>query len=141
MNAVESSVRNESERSKWTAMKRGFMGRCPECGQGRIFSGYLKVAEACDVCGQEFHHHRADDAPPYFTILIVGHLIGAMMLYVEERNDELPLWLHAAVWPALTIALCLLLLPRVKGSLIGLQWALRMHGFGSDSESRVQAAT
>lgn len=115
-------------------MKRGFLGQCPNCGEGRMFGSYLKVNATCPSCGEALHHHRADDAPPYFTILIVGHVIGALMLAVEERNDTLPLWLHAAVWPALTLALCLLLLPRVKGALIGLQWALRMHGFGSDKD-------
>jgi uncharacterized protein (DUF983 family) len=116
-------------RDKWLAVKRGFNERCPACGEGNIFYAYLKVADACPKCGEELHHHRADDAPPYFTILVVGHLIGAGMLWVEESNDAIPLWIHALIWPALTLALCLLLLPRFKGALIGYQWALRMHGF------------
>jgi uncharacterized protein (DUF983 family) len=113
-------------------MKRGFMGRCPNCDQGRIFGGYLKVNESCATCGEQLHHHRADDAPPYFTILIVGHVIGGLMLAVEEHNDTLPIWLHAIVWPILTLVMSLLLLPRIKGALIGLQWALRMHGFADE---------
>jgi uncharacterized protein (DUF983 family) len=123
------------ERNRWTAMKRGFLGRCPKCDQGRMFGGYLKVNPTCPACGEELHHHRADDAPPYFTILIVGHVIGAMMLAVEEQNDTLPLWLHGLVWPILTVAMCLLLLPRIKGALIGLQWALRMHGFAAEPQA------
>jgi uncharacterized protein (DUF983 family) len=122
------------ERNRWTAIKRGFLGRCPNCDQGRIFGGYLKVNPTCPSCGEQLHHHRADDAPPYFTILIVGHVIGAMMLAVEEHDDTLPIWIHVTVWPLLTLALCLLLLPRVKGALIGLQWALRMHGFGETQQ-------
>ena len=116
-------------RDKWQALRRGFMGRCPNCGEGRMFSSYLKVNDNCPKCGEAFHHHRADDAPPYFTILVVGHIIGAGMLWVEEVNDALPLWIHMAIWPALTVILCLTLLPRFKGALIGLQWALGMHGF------------
>ena len=94
-----------------------------------MFASYLKVNDCCPACGEELHHHRADDAPPYFTIFIVAHIIGAMMLWVEQHNDALDLWIHMAVWPALTMAMLLWLLPRVKGALVGYQWALRMHGF------------
>jgi uncharacterized protein (DUF983 family) len=125
-----------STRDRWQAIRRGFMGRCPNCDEGKIFRAYLKVNDSCPKCGEEFFHHRADDAPPYFTILIVGHVIGALMLYVEEVNDNLPIWIHMAIWPALTVALCLTLLPRVKGALIGYQWALGMHGFLESAVSR-----
>ena len=84
------------------------------------------------------HHQRADDAPPYFTILVVGHVIGAMMLYVEEVDADLPIWIHAIVWPLLTLAMSLVLLPRFKGALIGLQWANRMHGFATALPARVR---
>jgi uncharacterized protein (DUF983 family) len=94
-----------------------------------LFAGYLKVVPACSQCGEVLHHHRADDAPPYITIFVVGHIIGTLMLLTEEINDALPLWIHAVVWPLLTIALTLFLLPRFKGALIAYQWALRMHGF------------
>jgi uncharacterized protein (DUF983 family) len=118
-------------RDKWRALWRGLLGRCPKCGEGRMFHAYLKVNDACPACGEELHHHRADDAPPYFTILIVGHIVGGGMLYVEETNDALPMWIHMAIWPAMTVVLCLALLPRIKGALVGLQWALEMHGFGA----------
>lgn len=124
-----SATTNNTTREKWLAMRRGLLGRCPHCGEGRIFGGYLKVNDSCPACGEALHHHRADDAPPYFTILIVGHIAGALMLLVEEYNENLEIWIHAIIWPTLVIALSLLLLPRIKGALIGLQWALRMHGF------------
>jgi uncharacterized protein (DUF983 family) len=54
------------------ALGRGFRMKCPNCGIGSLFTSYLKVAPACSHCGEELHHHRADDAPPYFTILVVG---------------------------------------------------------------------
>jgi uncharacterized protein (DUF983 family) len=126
---TQSSI--DSPRDTWQAMKRGFMGKCPHCGEGKIFHAYLKVSDACPACGEELHHQRADDAPPYMTIFVVGHIIGAGMLIVEEHNDALPIWIHATVWPILTLILCLSLLPRIKGGLIGLQWALKMHGFGA----------
>ena len=123
----------DSPRDKWQAVKRGFMGKCPHCGEGKMFRAFLKVAEACPSCGEELHHQRADDAPPYMTIFVVGHIIGAGMLWVEHQNDALPIWIHATVWPILTVLLSFYFLPRIKGGLIGLQWALRMHGFGAQA--------
>jgi uncharacterized protein (DUF983 family) len=119
----------EAQRPRWQPLKRGFAGRCPACGQGRIFRKYLKVAEGCASCGEELHHHRADDAPPYFTILIVGHVVGTLLLLGEERWPAAPMWMPIVAGLVLAIVLSLALLPRVKGALIGWQWALRMHGF------------
>lgn len=110
------------------SMRRGALGRCPHCGQGRLFRAYLKVADACDACGTEFHHHRADDLPAYVVIVIVGHIVVGGLLSVETYS-EWPVWIHAVLWPALTIVLTLGMLPPVKGAIVGLQWALRMHGF------------
>ncbi len=117
------------KRDIWQSLRRGFAGRCPACGEGRIFGRYLKVNAACPQCGEELHHHRADDAPPYATIFIVGHIIGSLMLLVETLWPDAPIWLHALVWPTLVLMLSLWFLPRVKGALIAYQWALRMHGF------------
>ena len=125
----------DSPRDKWQAVKRGYMGKCPHCGEGKMFRAYLKVAEACPSCGEELHHQRADDAPPYMTIFVVGHIIGAGMLWVEHQNDALPIWIHATIWPILTIVLSFYFLPRITGGLIGLQWALRMHGFGAQASN------
>ncbi len=107
---------------------RGAGGKCPSCGEGKIFGQYLKVAEQCDVCGEELHHHRADDAPPYFTIFIVGHIMIPLALIVE-RIWRPEMYLHMIMWLPMAVALTLLLLPVVKGAVVGLQWALRMHGF------------
>jgi uncharacterized protein (DUF983 family) len=110
-------------------MKTGFRMRCPACGEGQMFHRFLKVSDCCPHCGEELHHHRADDAPPYFTILVVAHVIGALMLFVEEHNDALDLRIHMVVWPVLTLLMVFWLLPRFKGALVAYQWALRMHGF------------
>jgi uncharacterized protein (DUF983 family) len=119
----------QPQRDWWRAILSGLRMRCPSCGEGRLFGRYLKVNDACPTCGEALHHHRADDAPPYFTILIVGHVIVGAILPVE-RAFAPPLWLHSALWLPLALALCLWLLPRIKGAIVGLQWAFRMHGFG-----------
>ena len=119
----------EPPRSSWLqAVGRGFAGACPHCARGRVFRGFLKVAQTCDECGLELHHHRADDLPPYLVIFVVGHVVGYGILVSELRFD-VPLWLHLAVWPALTLVLSLALLQPVKGAVVGLQYALGMHGF------------
>jgi uncharacterized protein (DUF983 family) len=110
------------------AMLRGFAGRCPNCGLGRLFGRYLKVQDSCPSCGEALHHNRTDDAPPYFTILIVGHFIIGGVLALEKALGP-PTWVHLAIWLPLTLIASLWLLPRVKGALVGLQWALYMHGF------------
>lgn len=115
------------------AMLSGAQNRCMSCGQGRIFDGFLSVCHACEACGEEFHHHRADDAPPYFTITIVGHIIIPAMLIVEVMWRP-ALWIHMSLWVPLTLILSIGLMRPIKGALIGLQWALYMHGFDPDAE-------
>jgi uncharacterized protein (DUF983 family) len=121
------------ERSVVQAMLRGARGYCPACGEGRLFRRYLKVADQCPGCQEALHHHRADDAPPYFTIVIAGHLLVPLLIAFEVALRP-PLWVHAAIWVPLTIAVCLALLPVVKGAIVGLQWALYMHGFDPNAE-------
>ena len=120
-------------RPLWTALRRGLFGRCPSCGNGAIFRRYLKVVDNCERCGEELSHHRADDAPPYFTILVVGHFITGMVLTVE-MNWHPPIWLQFLLWAPLTIAAALVILPLVKGAIVAQQWALYMHGFDPDHE-------
>jgi uncharacterized protein (DUF983 family) len=115
-------------RDAWAAVMRGLRGRCPKCGEGRLFRAFLKVADECPVCHEPFHHHRADDAPAYFVILIVGHLVVPLALAVEIEYT-LPYWLHALLWVPLTLGLALALLQPIKGAIVALQWAYRMHGF------------
>tara|TARA_R110002167_G_scaffold176884_1_gene376569 strand:+ start:143 stop:574 length:432 start_codon:yes stop_codon:yes gene_type:complete len=124
------------ERRVLPAILRGAQYLCPSCGERNLFRAFLKIADTCGNCGAELHHHRADDAPPYFTIMIVGHIIvpGALML---ERWQQPETWVHWLIWIPLTLALIFMLLPRVKGALVGLQWALRMHGFGEPEDERL----
>ncbi|MDP3601426.1 MAG: DUF983 domain-containing protein [Bosea sp. (in: a-proteobacteria)] len=111
------------------AIGNGLRGRCPHCGQGRLFMGFLKPVDVCEACGEALHHQRADDLPPYVVITIVGHVVVGGLLLAEKYADW-SMGLHMAIWPALTVLLSLLLMQPVKGGVIGLQWALRMHGFG-----------
>ena len=116
------------QRDVGLSMMRGLLCRCPNCGRGRLFRAYLKVADRCEACGEELHHHQADDAPPYFTMVIVGHIVIASVLAVEVAFHP-AVWVHLALWLPLTVLLSLILLPMVKGAIVGLQWANRMHGF------------
>ncbi len=116
------------ERETMPALLRGWRGKCPSCGSGPMLKGYLKVRDHCPVCREELHHHRADDGPAYLTILIVGHLMAPLLLFVFEMWRPEPLVL-IAIFSIGTVGLSLYLLPRLKGALIGFQWARQMHGF------------
>lgn len=97
-----------------------------------MFKGYLTVRDACPVCSQELHHHRADDGPAYVTILIGGHLLAPMILIAFEMFRPDPIVL-SLIFILLFVALALFLLPRIKGAFVGLQWAKRMHGFANET--------
>jgi len=121
-------------RPLWNAMWNGCRGKCPHCGEGKLFSSFLKIAPACNRCGEEFHHHRADDLPAYLVVVIVGHvIIGAFM--GVEATSTLSTWEHLAIWVPLTVAMAVGLLRPVKGAVVGLQWALYMHGFGGEDDA------
>jgi uncharacterized protein (DUF983 family) len=99
-----------------------------------MFASYVGVKPTCPTCGTELRHHRADDAPPYVTIMIVGHIIGPLVVLLEKLASP-SLSLQFALWLPLTLLSTLWLLPRVKGAIIGLQWANRMHGFADGTRS------
>jgi len=102
---------------------RGFSLHCPNCGKGPLLHRYLKVTSPCPACGHDNAQYPSDDAPPYFTLLIMGHLIIAPML-LFPFIWQAPLWLVlSTTLPAVAIV-TLLLLPRVKGAVIGAQWAI-----------------
>ena len=113
----------------WPALRRGWARRCPSCGSGPLLRGYLKVRESCPVCGEDMHHQRADDGPAYLTILIVGHLLAPVLMFVFVRYRPEPLTMMT-VFSIGTVALSLYLLPRLKGVMVAMQWAKRIHGFG-----------
>ncbi len=116
------------ERPARLSMIRGWRRKCPNCGSGPMFKGYLKVHAACPVCREDLSHHRADDGPAYLTILIVGHIVAPLLLIAFEifRPDPLILFTIFAVG---STGLSLYLLPRIKGAIVGYQWARHMYGF------------
>ncbi len=118
------------------AALRGIMGRCPNCGQGRMFGRFLKVADHCPACGEELFHHRADDFPAYLVIVLVGHIVVPMMLLVETEYAP-PLWFEAAFWPALTLGLALAFIQPIKGAIVAIQWYGKMHGFAQSQPEAV----
>lgn len=117
------------EREMKPAMWRGFRRRCPNCGEAHLFDGYLKVVDTCPTCHETLSHHRADDGPAYLTILVVGHLLAPLIhiTYTQFRPDPLVM---ATGLTIVCVALSLYLLPRLKGLVVGIQWAKRLHGFG-----------
>ncbi len=100
------------------AFTRGLKGRCPHCGEGRLYWRYLKVEPRCEKCGHDLARYPADDGPAYFTILIVGHLLVAPLLFFPIIWKAPALYMVPGTLIPLTIA-TLALLPRVKGAFIG----------------------
>jgi uncharacterized protein (DUF983 family) len=113
-----------------TAVLHGWRKKCPSCGFGKIFNGYIKVIPKCNVCGLELFHHRADDGPAYLTILLVGHILAPLLLLTYEYFNPDPL-LVAVSFSIVFLSFALYLLPRLKGVVIGIQWSKRMHGFNN----------
>ena len=125
----------KEKRDVWQALKRGFRGRCPRCGQGKLFRAFLKVDDHCSVCQLDFTPHRADDLPAYLVIVIVGHIVVPTILWVETDYSP-PVPLQLAIYLPFTLIASLLLLQPVKGAVVGVQWALRMHGFDEQNPEK-----
>lgn len=117
------------DRPLWRSMLRGWRRRCPNCGAGPMMDGYLKVRDDCPVCEEELYHQRADDGPAYLTIFLVGHLTipAVAVVYLKTSPDPIVM---AIIFSIAVVALSLYFLPRLKGVLIGIQWAKRVGGFG-----------
>jgi uncharacterized protein (DUF983 family) len=115
------------------SMMRGLRCRCPNCGTGKLFASFSKSIDACANCSEELHHHRADDFPAYLVIFIVGHVVVAGYL-AAEMMVQWNSWQHMALWMPVTLLMSLALLQPLKGAVIGLQWALHMHGFGGETD-------
>ena len=117
------------------SMARGFVSRCPACGQGRLFSSWLRPVERCPACDEDYREQRADDLPPYLVIFVVGHVVVAGYLATERLLPTLGAWAQLVLWVPVTLVLCLVLLRPLKGATIGLQWALGMLDRGEDGSS------
>jgi uncharacterized protein (DUF983 family) len=124
------SRRDDEGPALLTALARGFVNRCPACGKGHVFRGYLTVAASCSQCGAPLGRLSADDAPPYFTIFATGHIIVPLMFLVERAHP--PIWVNAAIFLPLTVVVAVGLLRPIKGATVGLM--LRLGMFKPDGE-------
>lgn len=102
----------------------GALGRCPRCGEGRLFASYLKYADQCSACGADFRIADAGDGPAVFVIFAVGAIV-VPFLFILQFGLDLPGWLSITLTAIATVALCLALLPPFKGALFALQWKHR----------------
>ncbi len=116
-----------------TVLRHGWNRRCPCCGTGAALSGYLRIRDNCSACGEALHHHRADDAPAYLTMLATGMIVVPAIWFVEAQFRP-ALSMHFLVWITLGTAISLILLPRFKAMVLALQWILGMHGFETQRE-------
>jgi uncharacterized protein (DUF983 family) len=105
------------------ALLRGLRCTCPACGQTRLFQGYLRVVDSCSNCQAPLGRIRADDAPPYFTIFIVAHIVVGGMVMLNRAYD-LPDLTQALIWLPVSTVLVLGLLRPIKGATVGLMLRL-----------------
>jgi len=125
--AVEVQALRET-RSVWKAVGNGIACRCPNCGKGKLYRAYLKLSDTCPNCGEKLSSARADDFPPYIAIFIVGHVLVGWMLHAEMSGPVDPMMYVWTMIPA-AVLLPLIMLPSIKGAVVGLQWANFMYGF------------
>jgi len=110
------------------AMLRGARGRCPRCGNAKLFYRFLKPVEICPGCGQDWTHQQADDFPAYVSILLTGHIVAPIIIaLIQETALSLPAL--AAIIVPLMLTLMIGFLQPAKGAIIALQWWFGMHGF------------
>ncbi|WP_224815542.1 DUF983 domain-containing protein [Hasllibacter sp. MH4015] len=117
-----------AERPAWPAIAKGLRHRCPNCGEGALYEGYLKLRKGCPACGEDLSHARADDGPAYLSILLTAKVMGTLQLLTYELYQPEP-WVLALTFSIGVTVMALALLPRFKGLIVGVQWAKRMHGF------------
>lgn len=106
-----------------TGVARGLRRRCPNCGRGALFSGYIAVAETCQVCGNDNEQYPSDDFAPYLTIFLVGHLLVPILLVIVRSWPDLSLTLELCVSLPIFLIVSVIVLPYAKGAVIGLAWA------------------
>jgi uncharacterized protein (DUF983 family) len=114
------------------AWRRGFSGKCPNCGKAPLFKSYLKLVDHCDYCGEQLGHIRADDLPAYFTIFLVGHVVVALMLTAVQMG--VPNLIGISVSLTLTVVLTLWWLPLIKGVVAAHLWRLKLPKGSAEAE-------
>ena len=110
------------------ALLRGITGKCPRCGETKLFGKFLKPVAICSRCQQDWSLHRADDMPPYVSILITGHVLAPLIIYFGAVSD-ISMWQALAICLLFAVIMMISLLQPAKGGTIALQWWHGMHGF------------
>jgi len=114
-------VVNSTQPTLGTAFARGLAGRCPRCGEGKLFAGFLRVKPACETCGLDYSFVDSGDGPAVFVIFIAGFIVAGSALITEVLYQP-PLWVHALLWGPLAVVVCLGPLRPLKGLMIALQY-------------------
>jgi uncharacterized protein (DUF983 family) len=99
----------------------GLRGRCPRCGEGPLFSGFLTLSPRCDRCGLDLAFADTGDGPAFFVMSIVGIVVVGLALWVEFTFEP-PIWLHLVLWFGLTGLLSLAMVRPLKGLMVALQY-------------------
>lgn len=118
------------------SLSRGLRCRCPACGEGRSFRAFLKVSDSCPACGEELHHHNADDLPAYVVVSLVGHFMLSAALWMEVGYSP-EYWVFAATLLPIVTIMTLGLIQPVKGAIVALQWHMGLDGFSSAKTRRL----
>ena len=113
--------KDSAHRAPMDPVKVGLAGRCPGCGEGRLFKGFLAIDEGCGTCGLDYSFADAGDGPAVFAILLIGFVVVALALWTEVTLNP-PLWVHFLLWIPLTLALGMTALRLIKGLLIAVQY-------------------
>ena len=110
-----------ADNSNHLPIRAGLSCRCPRCGQGRLFQGFLNLRPRCEACGLDFAFADSGDGPAVFVILLAGLIVVGCALIVEFKYQP-PLWVHALLWVPLILAVTILPLRPMKGLMIALQY-------------------
>lgn len=115
--------------------RSAFLGKCPRCGEGKLYAGFLRLADRCETCGFDYGFADSGDGPAVFVIMIVGFLATGGVLYTEFTYEP-PLWLLIAIWGPLTVLLCLAFLYWLKGALVAQQYRMKAEQGRTGNETR-----
>jgi uncharacterized protein (DUF983 family) len=112
-----------------TVLQAALSCRCPRCGRGKLFRNLLEVRDTCDACGLDLRQSDAGDGAIVGVILVLGAIVVGLAFWVEFHFSP-PLWVHAVLWPVLTIPLAVILMRPAKAALIALQYRHRSSEMG-----------
>lgn len=118
-----SSEKTNPPFSTKTVLWRGLRGRCPNCGEGKLLKGYLTARERCENCNEDLSPYRADDGPPWLTILVTGHIMAPLIAYFALQ-ESIPLWVSTTALVSIALLSVFFLLPRAKGLFIAALWLI-----------------